>query len=165
MESSMDIPYLLQHTAAMMQRQSDQILQERLGIGISQLRILIILEQEPNVQQRKLADHLGQTESSISLQIKLMAEKGYLTVGVNPKSKREHLAVLTPKGLKITQAAGEVLNGYNQPLAKTMGDKRQKALQELLSLVHDYTCAPGKPFACDHSSKIEFEVKARGTYN
>lgn len=160
MESSKAIPHLLQHIAAMMLRQSDQVLQERLGIGISQLRILTILEQESNVRQRKLADHLGQTEASISRQIKLMAEKGYLTAGVNPKSRREHLAILTPKGLKITQAAREVLAEHGRPLAEMMGEKRQKALQELLSLVHEYTCVPGKPFACDHSYKIEFEGKA-----
>ena len=160
METPMAIPHLLQHIAAMMMRQSDQVLQERLGIGMSQLRILTILEQEPNAQQRKLADHLGQTEASISRQIKLMVERGYLTVGINPKSRREHLSVLTTKGLKITQAAQEVLGGYNQPLAEMLGDKRQKALQEMLTQIHDYTCVPGKPFACDHSRKIEFEGKA-----
>src|SRR5688572_31693887 len=98
MEPVSAIPYLLQHTAAMLLRQSDQILQERLGIGMSQVRILTMLEHEPNVQQRKLADRLGQTEASISRQIKLMREKGFLTVAVNPKSKREHITVPTQKG-------------------------------------------------------------------
>lgn len=154
MEPVVAIPYLLQHTAAMMLRQSDQVLQERLGIGMSQLRILTMLEQEPNARQRKLADCLGQTEASISRQIKLMAEKGFLNVAVNPKSKREHVTALTTKGLKITVAAKEVLAIYNQPLANSLGDKQQKQLYETLLAIHDHTCVAGKPFACNHSFKI-----------
>jgi len=159
-ESSIAIPYLLQHTAAMMMRQSDQVLQERLGIGMSQLRILTILEQEPNTQQRKLADCLGQTEASISRQVKLMVGKGYLTVSINPKSKREHLTILTARGLKITQAAKDVLEAHNRPMTRQIGVKQQKALYELLTAVHGYTCVPGKPFACNHSYKIQFEGRA-----
>jgi len=148
------IPYLLQHTATMLLRQSDQVLQERLGIGMSQLRILTMLEHEPNVQQRKLADRLGQTEASISRQIKLMSEKGFLMVMVNPKSKREHITVLAPKGIKITEAAKEVLAAYHQPVAELLSDKQSKQLVEALTAFHGHVCAPGKPFACDHPYRI-----------
>ncbi len=154
MESIASLSYLLQHTAIMMMRQSDQILQERLGIGMSQLRILRQLLEEPNVQQRRLADCLGQTEASISRQIKLMGEKGYLTVMVNPKSRREHITVPTTKGIKITEAAKDVLQTYAQPLTELLGEKKQKQLYSLLSEIHDYTCVSGKPFACDHSYKM-----------
>ena len=154
MEAIASISYLLQHTALMMMRQSDQVLQERLGIGMSQLRILLLLLEQPNVQQRKLADCLGQTEASISRQIKLMAKKGYLTVTISPKSKREHVAVPTVKGIKITQAAKEVLDLYNQPIATALGEKKQKQLSELLTEIHNHTCTSNKPFACDHSYKI-----------
>lgn len=138
----------------MMLRQSDQVLQERLGIGLSQLRILTMLEHDPNARQRQLADRLGQTEASVSRQIKLMAEKGYLTVAVNPKSRREHRAAITPKGSKITLAAQEALALYNQPIDELLGDKQRKALAEALVVLHAHTCVPGKPFACDHPYKM-----------
>lgn len=154
MEPDLAIPYLLQHTATMMSRQSDQVLQERLGVGVSQLRILTMLEHEPNVQQRKLADRLGQTEASISRQVKLMAEKGYLTVTTNPKSKREHVTVLTPKGIKIAAAAKEVLTIYHQPVNELLNEKQRKQLAETLALLHGHTCTPGRPFACDHPYQI-----------
>lgn len=150
MEPTEAIPYLLQHTATMMLRQSEQVLQERLGIGMSQLRILTMIEREPNVRQRVLADRLGQTEASISRQIKLMVEKGFLAVAVNPKSRREHLAVITLKGAKITVAAKEVLELYHAPFIELLGEKRRKALAESLAALHAHTCAPGKPYACDH---------------
>jgi DNA-binding MarR family transcriptional regulator len=74
------IGYMLQHTASIMYRQSDQVLQERLGLGMSQYKILMILHEKPQIRQRVLADQLGQTEASISRQIKLLVERGMLVV-------------------------------------------------------------------------------------
>lgn len=146
--------YLLQHTAMMMTRQSDQVLQERLGIGVSQLRILMILQHAPGIQQRKLADRLGQTEASISRQIKLLQEKGMLVVRVNPKSRREHLAMPTAKGVKMTEAALEVLAQYHTPMMEQLSERQRERLQAMLQAFHGYICAPGKPFACDHPYKV-----------
>jgi len=154
MDPVIAVGYLLQHTATMIMRQSDQVLQERLGIGMSQLRILMMLERSPGIQQRKLADCLGQTEASISRQIKLLQEKGMLAVRINPKSRREHLAVPTPKGLKMTQAALEALVQHNKPMVEQLSEKQRERLQAMLQIFHDYICAPGKPFACDHPYKL-----------
>ena len=154
MDPTITIGYLLQHTATILMRQSDQVLQERLGIGMSQLRILMMLQHTPNVQQRKLAECLGQTEASISRQIKLLQEKGMLTVRVNPKSRREHLTVPTPKGIKLTEAALDVLSQYHTPMLALLSEKQREQLTVMLGIFHDHTCAPGKQFACDHPYKI-----------
>ncbi|HSX33544.1 MAG TPA: MarR family winged helix-turn-helix transcriptional regulator [Candidatus Saccharimonadales bacterium] len=142
--------YLLTHNATILLRQSDQILQERLGIGMSQLKLLLMLKNNPNVQQRKLAECLGQTEASISRQIKLLSEKNFLTIRVNPKSRREHITIPTPKGLKMTDAAMEVLEQYHMPMFKLLSDKQLQQFIEVCGKFHDYICTPGKPFACDH---------------
>ncbi len=142
--------YLLQHTASILMRQSDQVLQERLGMGMSQLRIMMMLSRNPGEQQRKLADSLGQTEASISRQIKLLQEKSFLTVRVNPKNRREHITVPTAKGLKITQAALDVLEQYHAPMFNQLSDKQRKQLNEMLGVLHNNCCSPGKQFACDH---------------
>src|SRR6266545_1497160 len=106
--------YLLEHTASIIHRQSDQVLQERLGIGLSQFKILMMLQWRPHTQ-RELADSLGQTEASISRQIKLLVEKGMLTVTVNPQNRREHRTTPTAKGIKVGQAAQEVMAEYHGP--------------------------------------------------
>jgi DNA-binding MarR family transcriptional regulator len=148
------IGYLLQHSATILMRQSDQVLQERLGIGMSQLKLLMMLRQNPNVQQRKLAECLGQTEASISRQIKLLCEKGLLGVRVNPKSRREHVTMPTVKGAKITEAALDVLSQYHQPMVEVLTAKQQAQLIEMLTKLHKHICAPGRPCACDHSFTI-----------
>ena len=144
------VGYLLTHTATILLRQSDQVLQERLGIGMSQFKILMMLQNNPNVQQRKLAECLGQTEASISRQIKLLCEKGLLAIRVNPKSRREHITVPTVKGLKMTNAAIEVLEQYHTPMLELISEKQRQQLVETLQTFHGYICSTGKPFACDH---------------
>lgn len=154
MQPVITIGYLLQHTATILMRQSDQVLQERLGIGMSQLKLLMMLQQASNVQQRKLAECLGQTEASISRQIKLMREKGLLAVRINPKSRREHMTVPTAKGVKITEAALDVLTQYHTPMIELLNPKQREQLTAMLTSFHNHICTPGKPFACDHPLKI-----------
>lgn len=149
------VGYLLQHTATILLRQSDQVLQERLGIGMSQFKLLMMLRHNPNVQQRKLAECLGQTEASISRQIKLLVEKGLLSIRINPKSRREHVTMPTTKGMKITEAALDVLEQYHLPMFQLLTAKQQQQLNESLTKLHNFSCAPGRPFACDHPFDAE----------
>lgn len=145
------LAYLLQHSATTMYQQSDQMLQERLGIGMSQFRLLKTLQDAPNVQQRTLAACLGQTEASISRQTKLLVDKGMLQIRVNPKNRREHIMLPTAKGIKLTQAALEVLDEYYAPAFTQLNERQQRQLEEMLSVLHDYCCQPGKPHACDRT--------------
>lgn len=149
MESTNTLSYALQHLSMIMHRQADQVLQERLGIGMAQYRILQLLQERPNVQQKYLADSLGQTEASVSRQVKLLTEKGMLAVKINSKNRREHVTVLTPKGAKLTQAAYEIIEGYHQPAFDQFSDKEKRQLIETLHNLHLHYCQDGKPYACD----------------
>ncbi len=142
--------YLLQHTATILMRQSDQVLQERLGVGMSQFKILMMVKANPNVQQRKLAESLGQTEASISRQTKLLCERGLLLIRVNPKSRREHITIPTAKGLKVTEAALDILEQYHAPMMETLNTKQKQQLTDIMMTLHSYCCSPGNQFACDH---------------
>ena len=144
------IGYLLQHVASVLGRQLDQALQEQLGIGMSQFRILMILQHHPEIRQRQLADHLAQTEASISRQIKLLHQKDMLTTRINPANKREHISEPTAKGLRITEAAQKVMHEYAAPAYETMSDKQQREFVSLLRAMHAWTCQPGKLTSCDH---------------
>jgi DNA-binding MarR family transcriptional regulator len=142
--------YLLQHTATTLYRQSDQVLQERLGIGMSQFKLLMMLQYHTNVQQRMLADYLGQTEASISRQIKLLKTMGMLDTTRNPKNRREHITVLTARGIKITEAARDVLMEYHAPVFGQLSDKQQQQLTDLLRQLHNAACGAGRPHACEN---------------
>ena len=154
MESLGSLSYLLAHTATILYRQTDQALQERLGIGMSQFKILMLLIDQPKVQQRYLAESLGQTEASISRQIKLLCQRGMLVAATNPANRRQRVASPTPKGVKVARAAQEVVDEYHDPTFSQITDKQQRQLLEMLRAMHATVCQAGKPYACEYGAGI-----------
>lgn len=148
MNQSGNIGYILQHLAFAMSRQNDQILQERLGIGFSQYKILMVLERNPNIKQKRIADSLGQTEASISRQIALMTDKGLLQTTINPANRRVHITTLTNKGIRLVEESARILNNYHSPMFERLSEKQQAELALALGSMHEYVCANGKTGAC-----------------
>lgn len=140
MELTNNPGYLLQHLSAVLAKQSDQALQERLGIGFSQFKLLMVLENHPELKQRQIADKLGQTEASISRQIKIMHDKGLLQTTINPRNRRVHLTTITTKGMRLAEEALLTLNKCHAATFDSLGDKKQAALEEILIQMHEYAC-------------------------
>lgn len=153
MKPTNNLGFLIQHLAFSLSRQNDQVLQERLGIGYSQFKIMMVLQWKPHVQQKQIADALGQTEASISRQIKLLHDKGLLQSVISPKNRREHLTTLTAKGLRFTEEAVSILNAYHLPMFEQLSSKQQEQLKETLGIMHDYACQFGKGGACQQFSE------------
>ena len=150
MNPATNLAYLIHHLAAVMGRQSDQLLQEQLGIGLSQFRILMVLEWNPRIQQRAIADSLGQTEASISRQIKLLKGKKLLHTKQDPQNRRRNITAPTPLGMQVTEAASDILRRNLSPDFATLGDDKLLQFATGLQHIHRLVCRPGKLGACDH---------------
>lgn len=137
--------YLLEHVSSLLAKQSDQVLQEQLGIGFSQFKILRALQTTPQIKQRDIAFYLGQTEASISRQVKLMIEQGLLRTNISPANRREHITLLTQKGVRVTDAAIEVLGKYHAPTFASLTEKQRDQLNEVLEALHHGICHEAHP--------------------
>jgi DNA-binding MarR family transcriptional regulator len=93
------IGYLLRHTADVLHRQLDQTLLEQLGVSLSQLQVMTVLQHYPGAAQNQLAAHLGQTEAGVSRQLKRLAAAGLAEVATTAEEKRKHTAMLTATAL------------------------------------------------------------------
>lgn len=133
-----NIGYLLHRVGFALDRHSDQVLRERLGLGFSQFKILIVLEEQNGAHQRLIAEALGQTEASISRQIKLMSADGLIVVRKSEQSKREHTVFMTTKGELIADRAMHILNEYHAPMFERLSEKQQQQLLESLRIVRAY---------------------------
>jgi DNA-binding MarR family transcriptional regulator len=142
------IGYLVNHLAFVLGRQSDQVLLERMGLGFSQFKILMVLKKNPHVQQKVIADMLGQTEAGISRQIKLLHEQGLLQTTRRAEDKREHITTLTAKGERFTDEAMTTLSHYHDPVFQTLSEKEQQTLSALLQRIHQETCLDGRAGSC-----------------
>lgn len=123
----------LHHASALLARESDQILQERLGIGLSQYKILVAVQHSPRAQQRQLAVELGQTEASVSRQVKLLNKHGFIASRANPHNRREHIAELTAKGVRVAEAGRQSLANYHRAFTGHLSPRQQEVLLGLLT--------------------------------
>ncbi len=140
-----NLGYLLHHLATVLDRQSDALLQERLSIGFSQFKILMALKWHTGVQQKQIADYLGQTEASISRQIKLLHDQHLLESKVNPKNRRERVTTLTTKGNRVADEAMQLLNDYHTPMFERLSASQQQQLTDILETMHTHACQNTKP--------------------
>jgi DNA-binding MarR family transcriptional regulator len=154
MSPTNQLNYLIQHLASVMGKQTEQLLQEQLGIGLSQYRILSALEWNPRVQQKTIADNLGQTEASVSRQVSLLAQRGLLVINKDATNRRKHVIIATPMGMQITEAATAIIRRSLGPDYAALGDDQLQKLITALQALHKIVCKPGKPGACDHSLTI-----------
>ncbi len=144
------LSYLIQHLSTVMSKQTEQLLQEQLGIGLSQYRILTALEWNPRVQQKNVADNLGQTEASVSRQINLLTRKGLVAVRPDGANRRRHIIVPTALGMQLTEAANAIIRRNLGPEFAGLGDAQLSQLISSLQALHMIVCRPGKTGACDH---------------
>lgn len=126
------IPVLLHQVASRLDSHCNQVLVERLNIGLSQLRILLVLQERDGRPQREVAVNLLQTEASISRQVKLLRAKGLIEAQANQQNKREHLLYLTSKGARLTDRCTVILNDYLLPKFEVLSEKEQNNLRSYL---------------------------------
>lgn len=143
-----NLGYLLHHLALVLDRQSDILLQDRLDIGYSQFKILMALKWGQGVQQKQIAEKLGQTEASVSRQIKMLHEVGYLKNIANSEDRRERITSLTPKGEALVDKAMKALNAYHAPVFERLNLSQQLALQDMLEVMHTQACQTDRPGGC-----------------
>lgn len=136
-----NLGYLLHHIGFAMDRQSDILLQERLDMGFSQFKILMALKWSAGIQQKQIAERLGQTEASVSRQIKLLKDAGYITVKQSPTNRREHITTLTTKGVNAADKGLRALNDYHAPVFEQFTPEQQETLKQLLLSLHKEMCA------------------------
>ena len=150
MQNSNKIDYILQHITSLLTRDSDQILLEQLGIGYSQYKILRVLREGVSVKQIFIANILGQTEASISRQLKLLINKQLVIKQIDPNNKRVKLIQITSKGIKITEATTKVLNKYHRSVFDGFSQKKQVELLKLLDEFHNKMCL------AQHSADVDY---------
>jgi len=130
--------FTFQHVSSLFARRSDTILQTYLDIGYSQYKIMLALASSVGLRQIDIAIDLGQTEASISRQVKIMENDGLVRIVTNPSNRREHVISLTQKGLHTYSKATQLLNRAYQPLFSNLTSEQARILRETLLAMDAY---------------------------
>lgn len=137
MELSQNPGLLLHKIGSMMEHMSDNVLFENFGIGFSQFKILFVLENHQSIQQKEIALYLGQTEASVSRQVKLLKQAGFIDIAVGKDDRKKRIITLTKKGSIVACESFNILNNFYQPILSSLGPNEQLEMARMLGKVHD----------------------------
>ena len=119
----------LLHLTYVLQQLSDDQLLSKAGVGLSQTRIMSVLNTSVPRSQRAVAHLLQQTEANVSRQLKVMHGHGLVSVVKSKKDARQRDVKLTAKGLHKYQTAIKVLAKQQDELLKLLDQKELKAFE------------------------------------
>lgn len=128
-----NIGYLLHHVASAVDRHSDQVLMERLGVSFAHFKILLVLSEQDGASQGQIANKLSQTEASISRQVKLMEQSKLINIRRSTSNRRLRHIYLTNKGFAQTEKSINALNDYYEPVFGSLNEKERQSLQQVLA--------------------------------
>ncbi len=126
-------PTSLHHLMFVLQHMTDELLQSEMKVGLSQVRILSVLNTKVAYSQRGVAIMLRQTEANVSRQLKLMRRHGLVNVKNNPKDKRQKEVVLTSKGKRTFEGAQRLLNAQQKELSRLLSTSEAKAFEHAIN--------------------------------
>lgn len=137
MDYRTNVGLLLHKIGAMMNYQSDAVLFEHCGLGFSQFRIMLIIDMQPGALQKNVAEKLGQTEASVSRQIKLLTNAGLVLIQKSKEDKKQHKLELTSRGKKLLSDAVQRLSLHYEPIIGELGESARMKFANELAIVHD----------------------------
>jgi DNA-binding MarR family transcriptional regulator len=135
----------IHNLSAILSRSQDKLLLERFGIGLSQYKILYTLLSLERSSQKYISTMIGQTEASISRQIKILIAQDMLISSINVDNKREHLVRLSPKGLRFVTEIEKVIIDKTQLLFASFSPKETTQLLNSLNKLNTPTKPKTKP--------------------
>ena len=133
-----NLGFFLEHVSSLFAKQLDQVLLEQLGIGYAQFKVLRVLMDHGTVGQHHIAKELGQTEASISRQMRLLQDDGFVRSETDPHNRRQRLSLLTHKGRRFVLAADQLLEQFEQTIFEPFKRKELHTLQQTLDRIHDH---------------------------
>jgi DNA-binding MarR family transcriptional regulator len=98
-------PTPLHHLMFILQQNSDDILLGEVGISLSHVRIMGVLDYSVPCSQKSIAGHLKQTEANVSRQLLSMVRQGFVKVTKNKDDSRQRDVTLTAKGQRRYEGA------------------------------------------------------------
>lgn len=116
-----------------LQQSSEDLLLAKVGVGLSQARIMAALDKSVARSQRHVAVSLGQTEANISRQLKVMKKDGLVTITKSKKDHRQRDVSLTPKGYRALTKAKQALSNHEKGLLSTMNRSESRDFQDRIA--------------------------------
>jgi DNA-binding MarR family transcriptional regulator len=92
------VPALITFIANKLSRSATVLYQQRFGVNVTEWRILVLLAIEPGIAASRICHVIGFDKGPVSRTLRIMQERGLVTIKADPRDGRTHSISLTPKG-------------------------------------------------------------------
>lgn len=124
--------YNLKGLAANLDKIADKELMLHLNLTSSQFTVMSILDNSSKVKQNFISKKLNISEAAVSKQIKILVEKGFVTVSVNSEDKKSRVLEMTDVGESVFKEGWIVINRINKDLYKEIYSHDTRVLEGLI---------------------------------
>jgi DNA-binding MarR family transcriptional regulator len=138
MNSKLDAKYSptpLHYLMFILQQQSDDLLQGEVGISLSHVRILGVLDYSVPCSQKSIANQLQQTEANVSRQLLTMVRQGFVRVSKNKEDSRQRDVTLTAKGQRRYEGAEKSLKAQLSSVYKGMSKDQKRDFEDSVNKI------------------------------
>jgi DNA-binding MarR family transcriptional regulator len=115
-------------------------------VTITQYRTLVVIDNHPNMNQNRLADHLGVNASTATRMIDRLVAADLVRRLANPGDRRATLLDLTREGRKIVSTVTQRRRAEINRIITAMPPNRR---YELIDALHAFADAAGEPAPLD----------------
>ena len=136
-----NIDIILEHITSLLTTRYDSILLNQLGVSYSQYKVLSQFSENIIIRQKTIAENLGQSEASISRQLKIMNNRGLISKSYDPDNKKTIIINLTLQGLRIKKSADGIIQSQNVRTLDKINLKDQTKLLANLNKIHLLMCS------------------------
>ena len=143
-DQSKEITYKIHKAVFLLDKMSDQILQDQLGLGFSQFLVMMALAKQPKAPPKHVAKAMDQTQAAVSRQIDILVDLGLVSRDTNPDSRREYCLSLTKLGERKYLAGLSQINERFDKLFKVWNQGEKSCMLGCLD-------------------KLVFEIHSKGT--
>ncbi len=102
------------------------------GLTAVQFFTLRLLERVGPIVINEFANLMAMDRTTLSRNLKIMDQAGWLTVKLDPEDSRHRVAAITPKGTQLHHKAKKLWETEQRFLLKTLGQKRLLALKAMV---------------------------------
>lgn len=126
------IPYQLSALSLKISKGLAKHYRSRFNISVSEWRVLVILNNHPNITAKTIATHTQMDKVPISRALKSLSEKDYITQKPHPDDARATINRLSAQGDALMAAVIPDAIKYEQSLLKQFSDAERRQLKQLI---------------------------------
>ena len=118
-----------------LEREVESELKVSFKLTFSQFRVLNGLLALGEASQRELANNLEVTPAVVTRQAEVLGVRGLVAQKANPRSKRENVLTLTPKGEQAVYDAAKVIVEHQKALLQPLSLKDETAFERAIDVL------------------------------